>query len=385
MARFSFEAGEPFVRVVAVVDTAPPQYGGAGEQALLLAKTLEAGTKAQFSILSRKKQDLVPQDSMVRFIGPYLRNQQLSNLFFALLSGWHVLRSNADIIHVHGAYYYGFTSVLAAKLSRKSSVLKITLLGGDDPESIRALRILGLPVGRLLVKQFRWADVVIALNEDIHRAVLAFDARINVAVMHNGVTLSNEHAFVDQAKPTVLFAGNVGIRKGADTLIRAWPIVLESVPEAELVLAGPISLDVEAHMSTIEVDAAKSIEFLGPVPRSEVADWMTTSAVFVLPSRAEGLPNALIEALAAGMPVVASGIPVNRSTAGQAAVYCDEDSPESVASAIVEALRSRECLSRKSRDAAKRFDIVEVASFYSSIYDRLLGAKSSRWANRARV
>lgn len=112
--------------------------------------------------------------------------------------------------------------------------------------------------------------------------------------------------------PTLLYVGRLQHAKGADHLIEA----LAEVPDVTLLLAGegPDRAALEARVG--ELGIAERVRFLGR--RDDVAGLLRGATAFVLPSRSEGLSNALLEALASGAPVVASAIEPNREVLADA-------------------------------------------------------------------
>ena len=110
--------------------------------------------------------------------------------------------------------------------------------------------------------------------------------------------------------PTALFVGRLDRQKGLDRLLRAWPQVVARAPEARLVVAGegPEEAGLRREVEALGIGGA--VVFLGR--RDDVPGLLRGSSVFVLPSRAEGLSNALLEAMAAGAAIVASDLPANR-------------------------------------------------------------------------
>lgn len=104
----------------------------------------------------------------------------------------------------------------------------------------------------------------------------------------------------------VLTVGRLVPQKGHTYLLQAIPAVLARCPETVFALVGDgvsrPALEVEAQRLGIE----RQVRFLGT--RADVADWMATADVFVLPSVSEGLPMALLEAMAAGLAVVAANV-----------------------------------------------------------------------------
>jgi len=106
--------------------------------------------------------------------------------------------------------------------------------------------------------------------------------------------------------PVVLCAGRLRPEKGQDFLIRAGPALREAVPGVKIWLAGDGSQRRAYEALANELGVSDTIRFLGF--RSDVSDLMAAADVAAVPSRSEGLGTAALEALAAGLPVVASDV-----------------------------------------------------------------------------
>lgn len=357
-------------RVVMIVDSAPPLYGGAGRQAALLADQLSARGEYEIEIWARRRSRAVKgHHGRVRFVGPYVRFESLSNIIFALLCAVKLLAAKVDLVHVHGAYYYGLTSLVVARLKRKPSILKITLLGSDDPRSLRQFSKAGIPIGRLLAKQFDLATRVIALNKEARAACESVVEVSKVEVIPNGVEFPNEvRDRGEDIAPAVVFVGVFSARKGADTLLSGWPSFRAEYPESTLRVVGPVRFDLDHEVRL----SSSGVELIGQVGTDRVRSELQNANLFILPSRAEGLPNAAIEAMSYSLPLVLSDIEVNRSTASEAAVYFDPDSPEDLAKALGEAWTRRRDLSELSYKCAKQYDIGNTADSYRDLYSEIL-------------
>ena len=137
--------------------------------------------------------------------------------------------------------------------------------------------------------------------------------------------------------PGVLRLGAMGRlvhQKGFDVLLAALPLVLER-RSVELLIAG--AGEDEASLRAAAVGLP--VRFLGVLATpTAVAEFLRSLNVFVMPSRYEGLPNAVLEALACGVPVVATTAPgMAEATAGQARLVPSDDSA-ALAAAILETL-----------------------------------------------
>ena len=119
--------------------------------------------------------------------------------------------------------------------------------------------------------------------------------------------------------PVALAVARHSRQKGLDVLVAARPEVRRGVPGAVLVVAGRSGeATVALHAEAARLGVDDSIRFIGP--RDDVPDLLAATDAFVLPSRWEGLPGVLLEALALEAPVVASDIPEVREALGDPAV-----------------------------------------------------------------
>lgn len=108
----------------------------------------------------------------------------------------------------------------------------------------------------------------------------------------------------DWASPVVLFAGEVGTRKGIDVLLAAWGVVMEKCPDARLKVAGPLTKGWTEHI----LNGQDGVMYVGELRHSELLALLRSVTISVLPSRAEAMPKFVLESLAAGVPVVATTV-----------------------------------------------------------------------------
>ncbi|MFH1117963.1 MAG: glycosyltransferase [Pseudomonadota bacterium] len=115
------------------------------------------------------------------------------------------------------------------------------------------------------------------------------------------------------ASPQIVCVGNFFLRsKRQDLALQILSLVRKSVPSARLVLVGHGTYEKDCLELAKELGVAEAVDFVGLCNRSEVLKLLRTAAVFLSCSESEGLSNALLEAQAVGVPVVASDIPANR-------------------------------------------------------------------------
>jgi glycosyltransferase involved in cell wall biosynthesis len=167
----------------------------------------------------------------------------------------------------------------------------------------------------------------------------------------------------------VLHAGGATRRKNLEALARSWPEVLESFPDARLVMCGP------AHPRREQLFAGQTrATYLGHRDPSFVARLMRSAEAVVVPSTYEGFGLPALEALAAGTTVVAAARGALPEVCGGAAVLV-EPSPAGVANGILTALRGGpeiERLRDLGREHAQRFSWASTARQTLRVYEEAL-------------
>jgi glycosyltransferase involved in cell wall biosynthesis len=108
--------------------------------------------------------------------------------------------------------------------------------------------------------------------------------------------------------PVVLYVGNLSPPKRVDVVLRAMSRVVDSLPDARLLLVGDGELRMELESLVSELGIGQAVEFLGARPHDEIPGWMRQADVLVHCSEHEGLPMVIMEAFGCGLPVVAAGV-----------------------------------------------------------------------------
>lgn len=165
--------------------------------------------------------------------------------------------------------------------------------------------------------------------------------------------------------PHLVAAGRICRQKGFDVLIHAMPAVLQRFPHAQLMILGEGPLEAELKEQAQNLGLQEKVIFLG----FQANPWLYLkhADAFILPSRYEGLPNVLLEALALGTRVVVSdcpgGIREIRDSVGSMAVVPPED-PSALAEAIITVCSNPAHVV----ESLGRFDLQQVVSEYSNIF-----------------
>jgi glycosyltransferase involved in cell wall biosynthesis len=163
-------------------------------------------------------------------------------------------------------------------------------------------------------KIYRWADHLVELNPcEAESARASGVPSERASIIPNGIDLQ-EIASDDgsaplprQAQSEILFVGEMADRKGVPELLGALAQLKAKSIHCRLVGGGQDLQRYEAMASKLGIQSI--CEFVGQVPRANLARYYRAADVFVLPSHAEGLPVVLLEAMACGLPSIAIRIP----------------------------------------------------------------------------
>jgi glycosyltransferase involved in cell wall biosynthesis len=237
----------------------------------------------------------------------------------------------------------------------------------------------------------RVSDRVIAVSGAVKDDVIAFDgiSPDKITVLYNGVE-EGRFAGVDTAGARSVLGipedgivvGTVGRlthQKGQKYLLEAMPAVLKEFPGALLLVVGdgPAVNGLRELVKQAGLDG--SVIFTGS--RRDVPAMLAAMDIFVFPSLWEGLPNALIEAMAAGKTIIATDIKPNREVLGheQAGVFVPCEDSTAIAAGITQLLRDRGLASRLAYAAQKRalatFTISRTVSAYTDLFEEILNKK----------
>ena len=112
---------------------------------------------------------------------------------------------------------------------------------------------------------------------------------------------SNRSESSNSEEKILLFVGRLEEQKGIDILLEKAPSILQALPEFQLVIIGQGSWSLRWQQWLKESTFTHRVKLLGP--RSDVMDWMRRSSLLVLPTRYEGMPNVVLEAMSLGLPI----------------------------------------------------------------------------------
>ncbi|MFB3825755.1 MAG: glycosyltransferase family 4 protein [Bryobacteraceae bacterium] len=200
-----------------------------------------------------------------------------------------------------------------------------------------------------------------------------------IAVIYPGVA----NAFFTAApapreKPFALFVGTVEPRKNIPVLLDAWEDLPRSLrQEFDLVVAGPAGWGDPATLARLQ-SGIPGVRYLGYVPEAELPGLTAAASVFVYPSLYEGFGLPVAQAMAAGVPVVASHVSSLPEVAGKGALFIDPRSPTEIRAALERLLLSpslRAELGARGRDRAGLYRWDEAARQSWAFFEKLAGSR----------
>jgi len=224
-----------------------------------------------------------------------------------------------DLVHAHWIFPSGIAGRLAAR--RHRIPLVVTSHGGDLNLSRRAW-----PLRALVRWTCRDASACVGVShamvgEFVHQGILAkkvlfipLGVSSSAAVQHPPTDLPS--AFREHRGLRAVYVGNLIPGKSVQILLQAHAI-LESQgydPATLLIGDGPSQRDLQQKAKVLGL---RNVTFIGSQPHQHIASYMRTANVLVLPSRSEGRGPVLLEAMEAGLPVIASDIPGPREVVRQ--------------------------------------------------------------------
>lgn len=366
------------LRVLMVISHFYPLRGGAEQQALQLAHGL-VRRGVQVGVLTRSMPGLPPYEDIGGIaVHRRIRTVGIGKLFGLLYAvtvcGYLVRHRNEyDIIHCHLAHgLHSPVAVLVKVAFKKPVIIKV---GATGPLSDFTLLQSSL-AGGLLMRLLRRADRIVAVcGQAAAEAVRAGIPEQNVAVIHNGVDLDLFAPAPERQLPgCITFIGRLDAMKGVDVLLQAFARLMRHCA-ATLRIVGDGPERDRLRVLADRLGIGDAVLFFGV--REDIPRLLQESSVFALPSRSEGLPNVVLEAMACGLPVVATRVGGTPELVqdGRTGLLVQPNDPEALRVALQRLLNdptyARELGACGRRVAQERFGIGRAIAAYYALYDEL--------------
>jgi glycosyltransferase involved in cell wall biosynthesis len=316
-----------------------------------------------------------------------------------LIACWLIFRHRVQII-IAQSPYEGLAAAVAKKIAGwfGHRIVLIVESHGDFQESLFLQRHISFPrLYSLLMRRsanfaLKQADLLRAVSNSTreqlerwvpHKLIFQFAAWTDIeAFLHVGAERKGT------SSQNVLYAGVLIPRKGIHHLVSAFARIARDFPRTYLIIAGLAENKSYAARLKVQTRQARldgRVEFVDEMPQVELAGRMQEACVFVLPTYSEGLPRVAYEAMAAGLPVIASavsGIPdiVQDGVTGFLVQPGDEAALAERIRWILEHPEERHAMGRRARMSAERFFSTDV---YVNAYRQLFQAAQALISDRS--
>lgn len=378
--------------VTMIVQSYYPRVGGAEANVQSLVDPLRA-RGVDVTVLTRRFPGLASEDCATGapvYRLPVPGSRVRASLTFTATAVWLLMRRHrtVDVLHAHELRSPTMTAVIAKLVLRRPVVAHVLRSGllGDIPV------LESLPMGRLRLWLFKHlVDTFVAISHETRLELLnAGIPETRITSVAYGVDVNRFrpllHADRERYRNELGFAGRrvalvvarLEPEKSIDTLLTAWPLVKVAVPHALLVIAGDGS---RRQMLASQAAALADVRFTGLI--RDPAPYLQAADCFTLPSITEGLPISLLEAMAAGVPCVATRLGGIAEALAGLGELVEPGDVEQLAAAMAKVLRF-DASDREATGAATRRRVIDCYSLEANadalydLYHRLArGQRSS--------
>jgi glycosyltransferase involved in cell wall biosynthesis len=216
-------------------------------------------------------------------------------------------RRRYDVIHCHSLMTSAYVAGLVGTFLKKPTLARAMASGSQWGDIARMKGPRHLFGSQWMISKLHRIDLIVALNNDVVEELSEIGVkRSKIIHIPNGVEVDPTFAKFDYTLNDpilVTFIGRLHPQKAADVLITALPQVIAMTRgtrwKLQIVGDGPLKESLQSQVEQLGLQS--SVAFFGQV--SDVERILRASDIFVLPSRAEGMSNALLEAMSIGLPL----------------------------------------------------------------------------------
>lgn len=353
-------------------------FGGAERLLLSYLKLLDR-SKYDFYVCSLREKP----DDLQKELSEYshLINLKIKNKFNVLVVPKLIKvinRIEPDIIHTH-LFQARFYTTIAHFFSKKPILIT------HKHNNVNLIKHNIFIILEMISIFFN--DKVIAISNAVAQSLikLEFVPSKKIFILHNGIDFQKFYKIADNkpisssSKITIGVVCRLERQKGILYLLLAMKIILAKFPTAKLEIVGDGSLLEELEKFSKKIGISNSVKFFGKF--ADVIPFYKRMNIFVLPSIYEGFGIVLLEAMAAGVPVVATSVDGVKEVVndGEDGVLVRPKDPQAIADAVIKIIENDQLTERLVMTGYRRaelFDIREHVFKLHNFYNNLLGVES---------
>ena len=417
-------------RIYVVMGTFYPIVGGAEKQAFTQSRALREKGYAATVVTFRHDNAWSPREVMdgvpvIRVAGTLLAGrgrlpqplQKALYLVALAVMGWTLWRHRRyyDVLHVQQLNLLALPIALVCRLTGKPVVIVVQSTGLDKAVGSKHTSLVAGPLDATAL----WLQVpdgnrtgsdledlarigkpgvrfTRALLLRIHAVIVILSARMKdylaghdfylpgTQLIPNGVDITcfqpaHTDTSLTRQSQVVLCLARLSYQKGIDVLLQAWRLVHEQVPRARLIIVGTGPLQSQLERMARELEVANWVEFAGL--QNDAVAQLHRGSISVLPSRYEGMSHAILEAMACGLPCIATRVSGSEDLIqhGVNGLLVECEDYQGLAQALICLLDDSE-LARKYGEAAratveKHYSLEHIVDTYIELYHRVSEAK----------
>jgi glycosyltransferase involved in cell wall biosynthesis len=245
------------------------------------------------------------------------------------------------VAHIHLSERGSFLreGILVALAQRRGLVTVVTIHGASF-----------IPFARryswLVSTVLRRTDLITCLDQETLDCVRRSAPDVPSTIVPNPVFVNDVFSGAGATDELIVFAGEIGLRKGADVLFGAWQLVAKRRRRARCVMVGPVN--------DFSPPTAERFEVRRPVDPIEMNELLRCARVIALPSRAEGMPMVLLEAMSLGRPFVSTPVGCIPELAGEGGMLVPVGDQITLADRLTDLLADPD-LARMMGERGRRF------------------------------
>lgn len=288
---------------ILIIGPYPPPYGGI---AVVVRDLLESPLVEEFNMKLLKKS---PKEKFkIMYLGEILR---VCDDILSLLI--QLIKFKPDIVHINSSYDWGWPKHVIYAIIAKSFRTKVILhlhayhrRCNDDFPNCWLRRFIFPPK-----EVFKLVDTIFTLSDKYTNKIRKLGINTQVVTIHNGIILKKFSDLIDKEKINdkfvITFIGTLEKRKGIYELIAAADQLSNKLLDFDLFIAGdgPARNDLERWLLS---NTCQNVHYLGRISEDEKIHILKITDVFILQSTNEGVPIALLEAIASGCAIITSPV-----------------------------------------------------------------------------
>jgi glycosyltransferase involved in cell wall biosynthesis len=376
------------MRALHVIPSIGPLRGGPSVAMGIIARALrDAGVHVDVATTNDNDTELLnvpiaqPVDENGVRYWYFERTMQPYTTSAGLASWLRVNTANYDVVHAHALF--SFSTSASAAAARRSAV----------PYVVRPLGTLaryGMQQHSLL-KQLSWYTVerrllkqaaAVHFTSEAEREESERLGKWRSVVIPLGIDAPSEvtHVPTDSERPVYLFLSRIHPKKRVELLLQAFWLVRETVPAAQLIVAGFGDGEYVRSLKSLgeELGVSSNVTWVGHTTGSDKTALLAQATAFVLPSVNENFGIAPVEALAAGVPVILTrGVAIHREVEAHEAGIIADDTVSDLADAMLQ-LRdpaTRGAMSQRAAALARStFSVDAMKRGLVALYEKILAA-----------